>query len=209
MQCRKGCVFKLQWRHKLNEHLLPPFSPSPPSSFPSLLPPFFTPFFPPSSPPSSSPSSPPSSSLLQVLNTTSEDDFLPDPEKLAALITPSTRFVVMCNPCNPTGVVIPRDSLEAIAAVLRRPVNEHVYVCVCGCVCVCVCEHVYLMFTCYVVCYTAVIRRCQQLSRVRYHVSIRSAHSALTHSFLCHHLLPLHLPVLPVLYSTYLSSNNA
>jgi hypothetical protein len=35
-------------------------------------------------------------------------------------------------------VVIPRDRLEAIAAVLRRPENEHVYVCVCARVRVCV-----------------------------------------------------------------------
>jgi alanine-synthesizing transaminase len=49
-----------------------------------------------------------------------ENDFVPDPEEIAALITPRTRAVVVVNPNNPTGAVYPRQVLEAIAALAER-----------------------------------------------------------------------------------------
>ncbi len=45
------------------------------------------------------------------------EGFLPDPERLAAAVTPKSRAIVFCNPNNPLGVVWPRESLEAIAEV--------------------------------------------------------------------------------------------
>jgi len=47
---------------------------------------------------------------------------------LQAAITPKTRMLIVCNPSNPTGCAMSADQLEALAAVLRKPENEHVFV---------------------------------------------------------------------------------
>ncbi|MBN1421702.1 MAG: pyridoxal phosphate-dependent aminotransferase [Planctomycetes bacterium] len=44
-------------------------------------------------------------------------EFLPDPDRIRAAITPRTRAIVINSPNNPTGRVYPRDRLEAIAEV--------------------------------------------------------------------------------------------
>jgi alanine-synthesizing transaminase len=44
-----------------------------------------------------------------------ESGFVPDPEEIAALVTPRTRAIVVINPNNPTGAVYPRAVLERIA----------------------------------------------------------------------------------------------
>jgi alanine-synthesizing transaminase len=49
-----------------------------------------------------------------------ENGFIPDPEEIAALVTPRTRAIVVVNPNNPTGAVYPRAVLEAIAALAER-----------------------------------------------------------------------------------------
>src|SRR5581483_749490 len=49
-----------------------------------------------------------------------ENGFVPDPEEVAALITPRTRAIVIINPNNPTGAVYPRKVLEALARVAER-----------------------------------------------------------------------------------------
>ena len=49
-----------------------------------------------------------------------ENDFVPDPEELARLITPRTRALVIINPNNPTGAVYPRAVLEALAQLAER-----------------------------------------------------------------------------------------
>lgn len=61
-----------------------------------------------------------------MLPRTLEDGYLIDPERLAAAITPQTRALIFCNPCNPTGALHSRDQLQAIADVLHRPENQHV-----------------------------------------------------------------------------------
>ena len=49
-----------------------------------------------------------------------ENGFIPDPEEVAALITPRTRALVVINPNNPTGAVYPRTVLEALARIAER-----------------------------------------------------------------------------------------
>jgi alanine-synthesizing transaminase len=49
-----------------------------------------------------------------------ENGFVPDPEEVAALITPRTRAIVVINPNNPTGAVYPRSVLEGLARVAER-----------------------------------------------------------------------------------------
>lgn len=43
-----------------------------------------------------------------------------DPQQLEQAISPATRLLVLNSPGNPTGIVISRDELEQLAAVLRR-----------------------------------------------------------------------------------------
>ena len=49
-----------------------------------------------------------------------QDGFVPDPQAIAALITPRTRVLVLNSPNNPTGAVYSAAHLAAIAEVLRR-----------------------------------------------------------------------------------------
>ncbi len=46
--------------------------------------------------------------------------FVPDPEEIAALVTPRTRAIVIVNPNNPTGAVYPRAVLERIARLAEE-----------------------------------------------------------------------------------------
>ena len=48
-----------------------------------------------------------------------EDEFRLRPEALKAAITPKTKLLIMPFPNNPTGAVMEREDLEAIAEVLR------------------------------------------------------------------------------------------
>ncbi len=48
-----------------------------------------------------------------------ENGFQPDPDAIAAAVTPRTRAILLNTPHNPTGAVIPRPVLEAIAAICR------------------------------------------------------------------------------------------
>lgn len=49
-----------------------------------------------------------------------EDEFRLTPEQLRAAITPKTKALVLPYPCNPTGGIMEREDLEAIAEVLRE-----------------------------------------------------------------------------------------
>ncbi len=49
-----------------------------------------------------------------------ENNFVPDPDELARLITRNTRAIVIINPNNPTGAVYPRAVLEALARIAER-----------------------------------------------------------------------------------------
>ena len=52
-----------------------------------------------------------------VVPTRSEDDFLPCPDAIAAAITPRTRAILINDPNNPTGAVIPEAIWRAIAEI--------------------------------------------------------------------------------------------
>ncbi|WNL46809.1 aminotransferase class I/II-fold pyridoxal phosphate-dependent enzyme [Dyella sp. BiH032] len=49
-----------------------------------------------------------------------ENGHLPDPDEIAALVTPRTRAIVLINPNNPTGAVYPRELLERIVQIAER-----------------------------------------------------------------------------------------
>src|SRR6516162_9408693 len=49
-----------------------------------------------------------------------ENDFVPDPEELATMVTPHTRAIVIINPNNPTGAVYPRPVLESIVRLAEQ-----------------------------------------------------------------------------------------
>ena len=51
-------------------------------------------------------------------------DFQPEPEALAAAITPKTRAVIINSPNNPTGVVYSEETIKKLAAVLERKQAE-------------------------------------------------------------------------------------
>lgn len=54
-----------------------------------------------------------------VLETSAEHDFKVTPEMLRSVITPKTKALILPYPCNPTGAIMERRDLEAIAEVLR------------------------------------------------------------------------------------------
>ena len=54
-----------------------------------------------------------------VIETRAEHDFKLTPEQLRAAITPRTKALIMPYPCNPTGAIMNRADLQAVADVLR------------------------------------------------------------------------------------------
>lgn len=53
-----------------------------------------------------------------VVCDTSDTDFYPTAEKIAKLITPKTKALMICSPNNPTGTMIPKEELEKIAKLV-------------------------------------------------------------------------------------------
>ena len=54
-----------------------------------------------------------------ILNTKAENDFKVTVEELKALITDKTKLLILPYPCNPTGAIMEREDLEAIAELLK------------------------------------------------------------------------------------------
>ena len=54
-----------------------------------------------------------------VINTKQENNFKLTPEELRSAITPKTKLLVLPFPNNPTGAILTKDELEALAEVLR------------------------------------------------------------------------------------------
>jgi aspartate aminotransferase len=57
---------------------------------------------------------------VTLIPSTAAEGFRLDPARLEAAITPASKLLVLNSPGNPTGMVLSRSELEAIAAVLRR-----------------------------------------------------------------------------------------
>ncbi len=55
-----------------------------------------------------------------IIETRAENGFKLTPEELRAAITPRTKALILPYPCNPTGAIMERADLEAIATVLRE-----------------------------------------------------------------------------------------
>ena len=54
-----------------------------------------------------------------LVETKQEDDFKLTPERLRSALTPKTKALVLPYPCNPTGGIMEKADLEAIAAILK------------------------------------------------------------------------------------------
>ncbi|KAJ1616497.1 pyridoxal phosphate-dependent transferase, partial [Pavlovales sp. CCMP2436] len=63
-----------------------------------------------------------------ILPTTAGEGYVPTCSALEELLNERTRMLILCNPCNPTGAVIPQARLEEMAEILRRPEFAHVLV---------------------------------------------------------------------------------
>jgi aspartate aminotransferase len=57
---------------------------------------------------------------VKLIPSSASEGFRLDPARLEAAITPASKLLVLNSPGNPTGMVLSRPELEAIAAVLRR-----------------------------------------------------------------------------------------
>jgi aspartate aminotransferase len=57
---------------------------------------------------------------VRLLPSSAAEGFRLDPAQLEAAVTPASKLLVLNSPSNPTGMVLSRQELEAIAAVLRR-----------------------------------------------------------------------------------------
>ncbi len=55
-----------------------------------------------------------------ILETKPENEFKVTPAELEALITPKTKALILPYPCNPTGAVMRRKDLEAIAQLIKK-----------------------------------------------------------------------------------------
>lgn len=57
---------------------------------------------------------------LQILPLTNDNGFLPDLAALKKLAVPGTKMICVNNPNNPTGALMPRETLEAIVEIARE-----------------------------------------------------------------------------------------
>jgi aspartate aminotransferase len=64
----------------------------------------------------------------RVVLVETDDDFLPDVERIAAAITPRTRALILNSPNNPTGAVYSADVLQALETMLSRLDNPPVVI---------------------------------------------------------------------------------
>ncbi|WP_370240885.1 aminotransferase [Pararhodobacter marinus] len=57
---------------------------------------------------------------VHLLHLRPEDGWLPDLDRLRALVRPGTKLIALTNPNNPTGALIPRAMLDEISAIARE-----------------------------------------------------------------------------------------
>lgn len=65
---------------------------------------------------------------LRRVALSADEDFAFDPERIVAALTPATRMIVLCSPCNPSGRVISRAAVDAVATALERRPGPRVVV---------------------------------------------------------------------------------
>jgi aminotransferase len=65
---------------------------------------------------------------LQRVTLAAEDGFAFDAERIVAAVTPQTRLIVLCSPCNPTARAITRAECERLAGLLLARGGDPVYV---------------------------------------------------------------------------------
>ena len=65
---------------------------------------------------------------VQHVSLSPADAFAFDAERIAAAVTPQTRLIVLCSPCNPTARVISEDQAERLARLLEQRGGSPVYV---------------------------------------------------------------------------------
>ena len=63
-----------------------------------------------------------------IVDCTLADDFKLQPDALARAITPKTKWLILNSPNNPTGASLTGPELKALADILMKPENSHVYV---------------------------------------------------------------------------------
>jgi len=61
-----------------------------------------------------------------IVGSTLEEDWKAPIDRIAAAITPRTRLIMFSSPCNPSGSVLSRAELEALAEVVRKHPNVYV-----------------------------------------------------------------------------------
>lgn len=55
-----------------------------------------------------------------IINTKAENDFKVTPQELKAAITDRTKLLILPYPCNPTGAIMEKEDIEALAQVLKN-----------------------------------------------------------------------------------------
>ena len=63
-----------------------------------------------------------------IVDCTLADDFKLQPDAFARAITPKTKWLILNSPNNPTGASLTGPELKALADILMKPENSHVYV---------------------------------------------------------------------------------
>ena len=63
-----------------------------------------------------------------ILDTHAEGDFRIDPERLAALVGPRTRAIVLCSPSNPTGALYDEETLRTVARVVEERGTQETFI---------------------------------------------------------------------------------
>jgi aspartate/methionine/tyrosine aminotransferase len=65
---------------------------------------------------------------VRTVSMNENDDFAFDPQRILAALTPHTRLIVICSPCNPTARAIDRDACSELGEALFRRGGDPVWV---------------------------------------------------------------------------------
>jgi aspartate aminotransferase len=65
---------------------------------------------------------------VQTVSLSEDDDFAFDPQRIASAISPRTRMIVICSPCNPTARVITQDAVRHLSRILTERAGSPIWV---------------------------------------------------------------------------------